>query len=411
MYRHYVLVVLLLVFVVHHLDRNIFLLLLEPIGTEFRLSDSELALLAGAAYAVPFAIAGIPLGALVDRVSRIRLLALLIAIWSSCTALAGFARNYAALMVARAAIGAAESGGPPAIMSVITDTYPARSRPAALSILFMGPTLGLLAGSVLGGIAGAAFGWRGALFIAGVPGLVLTVLLLTTLREPVRGALDVARRDEPPGSMRDVLRAALGEPRVRYAILGMVATSVVAIGISSWIPVMLMRVHDLPIARAGVTMAWAAGVPGGLGSLAAAWIATRYGAGRDDRLLRLCGVATAVAVPAGLAGAMAGSVSYAIVGFAVWTFASAMSIGPGHSLYLGSVAPAMRGRLSATVVVTCNLLGTTVGPQIIGTTSDLLRAAGDPHALPHAVALLALGGMLASWLFLRGLRHASKQVL
>jgi predicted MFS family arabinose efflux permease len=403
-YRIYVLGLLFLVYVIHHLDRNILLLLQEPIRNEFGLSDSQLGMLTGIVYALPFALAGIPFGALVDRVTRTRLVAMLVVVWSGFTALSGLAHSFLQLVIARAAIGAAEAGAPPGIMSLLSDTFSAKSRPTVMSLLFMGPFIGLLAGSILGGAAAAAFGWRGALFIAAVPGMLVAVLILLTLREPERGLFDSSvSRKEPAARVRDVVRFAMRHERVRDTILAMVMASIVSIGVASWIPVLLVRVYGLPLAKAGFITGLVAGLPGALGSISAGWIASRFG-GRDDQLLRLCGTAVGMAAPLGFLGASLGSLPFTIVGITLWGYANTMFVGPGHSLYLNTVAPRMRGTLAAIVVIVCNLVGAGLGPQLVGWSSDFLRRAGDPRPLPHAMSLLALAGLVSAMLFLRARR-------
>ena len=400
-YRLYVLWLLFFVYVIHHLDRNILLLLQEPIGKEFGLSDSKLGMLTGVVYALPFALAGIPFGALADRVARTRLVVILVVIWSGFTAITGLARSFTGLVVARAAIGAAEAGAPPSIMSILSDTFPAKSRASVLSIVFMGPFIGLLAGSILGGAAAAAFGWRGAMFIAAVPGLLAGLLILLTVREPTRGIFDSdASRKMPAPPIGEVVNFAVSHVRVRDTILAMVLASIVSIGVASWIPVLLIRVYALPLAKAGLFTALIAGLPGALGSLCAGWIAARFG-GRDDQLLRLCGTAVGMAAPLGFFGAWVGSLPLAIVGFTLWGFANTMFVGPGHSLYLNAAAPRMRGTLSAVVVILCNLVGAGLGPLLVGSISDVLHAAGDARPLPHSIGLLALAGLVSSVLFLR----------
>jgi predicted MFS family arabinose efflux permease len=404
-YRLYMAGLLFLVYVVHHLDRNVLLLLQEPIRKEFGLSDSQLGMLSGIGYALPFAMAGIPLGALADRVNRTRLVALLLVIWSGFTAVSGLARSLLGLIAARAAIGAAESGAPPAIMSIFADSFPTRSRPAAMSFFFMGPFVGLLIGLTLGGVAAARFGWRGAFFIASIPGLLIAVLILTTLREPERGASDLLEASDAAPRVREVIRFAVGDAGVRRTILAMVAASVVSIGVASWISVLLVRVYGLPLAQAGLITGLVAGVPGALGSIAAGWTCTRFG-GRNDQLMRLCGTAVGVAAPVGFLAAWLNDLPLTVLGFALWGFVNTMFIGPGHSAYLNVAAPRIRATLSATVVVACNLVGAGLGPQLIGWTSDLLHRTADPRALPHAIAALALAGFLPSFLFLRA-RQAS----
>jgi predicted MFS family arabinose efflux permease len=399
---YYVLGVLLVVFVLHHVDRNILLVLLEPIRREFGLSDTQLGALSGIAYALPFALAGIPLGRLADRVIRTRLLCLLVLVWSAFTALAGLSRGFVMLLATRAAVGTAEAGAPPTMLSLLSDTFPANSRPAALSILFTGPLLGLLLGSLLGGAVAAHFGWRGALWIAAAPGILLALLLILTVGEPPRGAFEAtAKGSRSVATLRSVVQFSLGHAGIRATTAGMVLASVVSIGVASWIPAFLMRIQGLPVQQAGAATALSIGVAGGLGTLTTAWIAARYALGRPERLLRLCGVALAISVPMGVLGATSVSIPWCLAWLALWSFAGTMFIGPGHSLYLGWAPPQIRGTLAAIVIVTSNLVGAGVGPQLVGAASDLLRRSGDAQALPHALACLAFFGLVPSVLFLR----------
>jgi MFS family permease len=235
---------------------------------------------------------------------------------------------------------------------------------------------------------------------------------LLFVREPARGAFDSdAGQPRATQSFAAVMRFAFGHAQVRSGVLGMVFASIVAIGLASWVPVLLMRVHGMPVQVAGATTAFGVGLPGGLGGLTAAWIASRYARGRPDRLLRLCGTAVGISIPLGVLGALSASSTVAVVWLALWSFTSTMFIGPGHSLYLSWAPSRMRGALSATVVVACNLMGAGLGPYIVGRLSDGLHAAGDLHALPHALACLALVGLLPSVLFLNASRRESNSSL
>ena len=187
-YGWYVVSVLLGVYMVHHLDRMVVTLLLDPIGREFQLSDSQLGLLAGLAYAIPFALAGIPLGMLVDRVNRVRLLTVLVTVWSGLTAMAAFATGFWTLLLARVGVAAAESGATPTNVSIISDQLPATRRATALGVYYMGPSLGTIVGFSVAGAVATSYGWRAGFLVAGLPGLLLALLLWRTVREPPRSS-------------------------------------------------------------------------------------------------------------------------------------------------------------------------------------------------------------------------------
>jgi MFS family permease len=202
-YPHYVLGVLVLVYVLNFVDRQILSILNEEIKRDLGLSDSEMGFLFGTAFAVFYALFGIPLGKLADVWTRRTLIAVSLAFWSAATAVSGLARNFGELAAARVAVGIGEAGATPAAFSLLTDFYPAARRATVLALyssgIYLGAGLGLTIGGQIVGRWDAAFpdatapfglaGWQVAFFVVGLPGLLLA-LWVRTLREPVRGAMD-----------------------------------------------------------------------------------------------------------------------------------------------------------------------------------------------------------------------------
>ena len=395
------------VFVVHGVDRSVVLVLLEPIRAEFGLTDSEVGLISGLAYAVPFALAGIPLGALADRVNRARMLALLLGVWSLFTGLAGLAATYPLLLLARAGVGASEAGAPPTMLSLIGDTFDARSRPAALSFYFTAPFVGLMLGSIVAGHLSQAIGWRHALLAVGLPGLALAAIVLMLLREPRRGGTDVdADRAMTPVPIAEALRFILRQPELRRLIAAIVMTAFVSLAISSWIPAFLQRIHGLAPGRAGMLTALAVGLTGGIGSLIGGAVATRFGQGNPRRLRRLCGVAVLLSVPLAVAAPLVSSVMLAIGLIAAWSILGSAYLGPGWGMAIAATPLHMRSTVMGVAVVLINLIGAGLGPQSVGIVSDLLGWLGDAKHLPHAMSLAALVGIGSGFLYLNEHRAA-----
>ncbi|WP_432201694.1 MFS transporter [Erythrobacter sp. W53] len=201
-YSWYALSVLVLVYVLNFIDRQILSILANDIKADFGLSDEYLGFLYGTAFAVFYALFGIPLGRLADSWKRLRLMSFGLALWSMMTALSGFTKNGTQLTLARVGVGVGEASASPAAYSLISDYFPPRLRATALSIyssgLYIGGGLSLLIGGLIvekwnaafpgGGPLGLA-GWQAAFVAVGLPGLLLAVWVLT-LREPVRGAMD-----------------------------------------------------------------------------------------------------------------------------------------------------------------------------------------------------------------------------
>jgi predicted MFS family arabinose efflux permease len=394
--------VLFLVYTVHSIDRTIVSVLVEPIRQEFDLSDSQIGTLTGLAYALPAAITTLPLGALIDKTNRTRLLAGLLTLWSLFTGLGALAANYLSLLVTRVFVGAAEAGSANTCVSILSDYFPARQRPLAVSLFYLGGPAGALAGAYAVGAIAAAHGWRTALFVAMVPGLVLALVLLAGVREPSRGAKETAVQGAPDdAAFRDVFALLRREAGLRLVLLGVVISSTVASATATWFTALFMRRFDAPIAEAGLVTGISFGLCAGLGGLAGGLIAARAGRGETRRLLAILAGPVLLTIPvAGLA--MLSSSQGVFVGL-MMLFAFLSTMGPGTSYSLcASLAPAqVRGRLMAVVFLSANIVANGFGPQIIGWLSDLYHSQGPAHALSLAVMTLVaanLIGAAAFWL-------------
>ena len=399
-YRTYALGLLWAIYAVHSLDRSILLILAEPIRREFVLSDSQIGLLTGLGYALPFALAGAPLGALTDHVSRKRLLAVLVAAWSAVTAASGLVRSFPALLAARAAVGATEAGAPSTILSLISDIVPPRLRALALGVYYTGPVVGLIAGSLLGGAVAAAHGWRSALLVAALPGVAAVALLLTTLREPFRGRFGAeASPGAATASLGEIVAVLRASAPLRAVLAGLVLGSL-TLGANFWMPAFLMRSLHLTMRQAGPLTALGIGLPGGLGALAGGLLSQRFGGEAIRRLAPLCATSLILAVPVGIVGMLAGQPGAVLAGVAGWSFVNALYTGPGYSLCLGLTPPAMRGSVLGVVIVASNVLGAGLGPLVVGALSDAFHKAGDAHSLAHALACVLLAGLAAGTAFL-----------
>ena len=213
-YSWYVLAVLVVVYILNFIDRQILSILAVDIKADLGLTDGDMGFLGGAAFAVFYALFGIPLGRLADNWSRVKLLSIGLALWSIMTALSGFARNQAQLTVARMGVGVGEATASPTAYSLISDYFPKRQRATALAIyssgLYIGGGVSLFIGALIvkgwdgaypGGGPMGLVGWQAAFLAVGIPGL-LVALWVSTLREPVRGAMDAVPTTKTPPPFR-----------------------------------------------------------------------------------------------------------------------------------------------------------------------------------------------------------------
>ena len=183
-YRRYVLWLLLLVYVVNFLDRQVINILAEPIRNDLHLADWQLGLLSGFAFGIVYTILGFPLARAADRHDRSVIIAGCLGAWSLFTGACGLAQNFLQLVLCRAGVGVGEAGCTPTSHALIADYSPKEKRASALAFYAMGTPIGSLLGLAIGGAMSDYFGWRLAFFVAGAPGRVLAVLCLFTLKEP-----------------------------------------------------------------------------------------------------------------------------------------------------------------------------------------------------------------------------------
>jgi MFS family permease len=185
-YRYYVLAILVLVYTLNFLDRQIIGILAAPLKAEFGLSDSQFGLLGGIAFASVYSTLAIPLAWVADRFSRVWVMTGALAVWSGFTALCGVAGSFGQLFLFRMGVGVGEAGGVAPAYSLISDYFPPEQRARALAAFAFGIPLGMAAGTLVGGLMAAAYGWRTAFIVVGLLGVILAPLLLFTVRDPRR---------------------------------------------------------------------------------------------------------------------------------------------------------------------------------------------------------------------------------
>ena len=182
-YARYVLAVLFAVYVCNFIDRQILAILLQPIKLDLHASDTAMGFLTGFAFALFYAVAGVPIARLADRRGRSALIAAGLAVWSAMTAASGLAQTFTQLALARIGVGVGEAAGSPPAHSLIADYFPPRRRAAAMAIYSAGVPVGVLFGYLIGGWMNEFFGWRRAFFVVGLPGLALALVVRLTVRD------------------------------------------------------------------------------------------------------------------------------------------------------------------------------------------------------------------------------------
>ena len=379
--RTLMLVMLTLIYSLNYLDRQIVLILQEPIKHEFALQDWQLGLLTGGSISLFYTAMGVPLARWVDSgIHRVRMITAITVLWSILTAVGGITRNYAQLFIARIGVGMAESGYTPAAHSLLSDLYPPEKRPAAMGVFATGIPIGMMLGLMCGGFIAQHYSWRAALLIVGLPGVLVGLVFLLIAREPIRGESESGSVPRNVGAVpfREAVAALWHKSAYVQVILASAAASFVQMGIASWLPSYLIRVHGMSLSEVGLGMGLLTGIAGLIGTGLGGWVATRLGKRGMHAMLWAPIVGLGLSIPLHIVAFSATSgiatlwlLLPPMLLVAFWT---APSIAVTQSL-----APvAMRATASAVYVVSCNVIGVALGPIFAGILSDVFnRMTGD----------------------------------
>lgn len=371
--RRWVLGVLLTVGIFNMLDRGAIGIIQEPMRKELGLSDFQLGLLGGPAFALLYTLVSLPLARLADRRPRIPLITACLAIWSLMTAFCGLAANYATLLICRLGVSVGEAGSAPASQSVIIDYFPPEQRGTALSVLGMATPLASLAGGAIGGWLADAFGWRITLLALGLPGLGLAAILLLTVREPPRAS---KARNLEAESILDILRALWRRPTLVIIISAVSIACFAGYAVHQYFISFLMRSHGLSLGQGALFGALVYGVCAAAGTLAGGLLTDR-GRERFPRIvIWLPAVGLMIAGPCYMAGYLSPSLGLMTVLVMVGAFANYLYVGTMFSVLYELTPVSMRSTSAALLMLVITLVGYGLGPPSLGLMSDAISNAG-----------------------------------
>ena len=374
-YRWYVVWLLFLVYVLNFVDRQILIILMEPIRLEFGFSDKQLGLLGGLAFALLYSTLGIPIARLADRANRVNIISISILVWSLATALTGLARNFTHLLLARIAVGVGEAGCSPPAYSLLADYFRKEQRTTAFSIYSMGIYGGIFVGYLVGAIVAEYHGWRAAFWVVGLPGIALALLVKLTLREPPRGLADGAAPAPSPPPMKEVLRRLAGKRSFQHLAFAAALHAFVGYGVSGFHPSFLIRTHQFSVAETGLILSMVAAVSGIGGTWLGGYLSDRFTNWRKDIRWQLWvpGIATLINVPVALL-AYTHPDRYAVIAllFVSLVF-GVMYLGPTFATIQRLVSARERALGSALLLLVINLVGLGLGPWLVGAVSDAMN--------------------------------------
>jgi len=404
-------VLLFLVSVLNYLDRYMFSVLVPSIKTELGFSDTEIGFINGLAFSIFYAFSGIPIALAADRVSRRKLIAVSLAIWSAATAACGLCRTFVQLALARIVIGVGEAGATPTSHAIIADLYPPKDRGLPLSIYVIGSPVGLFIGFAGGAWIADTFGWRAALYSFGIPGILLAVLIWFALPDPPRGYSEPNRITPPKRPVHEDLGYLLKRPSFICVSLGAGFHALAWFGVMLWLPSFFVRNHGMTVSEVGAGLALAIGGGQMIGNYVSGLLSDKLGRGDPARLFWIC--AAAMLSPLPFYGfAMTWAAPEPALFLLFFAFLGGMLMtGAEWTLVQGAAGPARRAVATSIVLFTINIFGG-ISVQLVGILSDAFKPELGDGALGRALLVTPfLSCILAAVSFAWGAQTARRDIV
>src|ERR1700722_11374177 len=391
-YKRVVVLLLMTAYTFNAMDRSIISIVSQSMKLDLKLTDTQLGLLGGPAFAMLYAFGGIPIARLAERFNRVNIITAALIVWSALSALCGAARSFSLLLLIRMGVGVAEAGCSPPAHSLISDYFEPSRRSSALSVYSCGISIGYLLAAVGGGYVAQHWGWRAACAMVGAPGLVIGVLIKVFIREPPRGysepggAVDDGKADLLPFSLksevrelRAVAKALMADRPVLHMLLGMNIGAFAAYGFYAFLPAFFSRVFDLDYATIGILAGLAGGVAVGMGIIAGGFVADAL-ASRDMRWYALVpALGGLIAVPFYLLAVLQPDWRWATASLSAAGFFQYASLGPTFGVVQNVVDRRRRATATALLYICLNVFALGGGPLFTGWIIDRFAAA-DFHS-------------------------------
>jgi MFS family permease len=417
--------VLVLAFIFSIADRIIISLLVDPIKADLGLTDTDMGLMMGLAFAIFYALMGLPIGRMADKYSRRTIIGVGIFLWSIMTALCGLARSFTELFLARVGVGVGEATLSPSAYSMIADYFPKDKLGRALGVYQSGAFFGVGLALIFGGLAirfaataddislpliGIVAPWQLAFMAVGLPGIFVAALMFL-VKEPVRQG--IATRKDNEISLGQVFRFAFERKRVFFAhYTGFALLALPMTTLATWVPAYFMRVVGLSPPETGLKLGLIVLIFSPIGVISGGWLAdTLFKQGKTDAALRVAVAAAVFMVPFSIIATNISDPTLALVVMAPFAFGASISMGLAPTALQLVTPNRLRGQISAAWMLFLNIITAGLGPTAVGWINDSLF--GDPLAVGQSIALVntvavIVGGIIL-WLTWKPFRDAAEQ--
>ena len=382
--RTYALVALAIVGFLHQMDKVFIYMFLEPIKKEFLLTDTEVGILSGAAFAITYGLIGVPVARLSDRGNRKWIIGACLATWSLFTAFCGAATGFFSLLVARIGVGAGEAGAIPATHSMLGDYYPRDLRSRALAVVSGSMALGAFLGMTLGGVMAQTIGWRNSFFLMGSVGVFLAVVFHLTVEEPPR-PVDAGQVQR---SIKGIL-VELGDLRSFTMMALAQAFAAFTAAAMAWLPSYFQRTFLLSPLQVGIGLGLSIGLPFAIGTFLGGHFSMPHVGRSKSWSIKFAAISFVLGLPFYLGSFFAPTplVAFALLFISMLAFAA--PTGPIGVAVQDLILPRARATAVALIGVLAGVVGAGLGPVLIGAVSDLIQAM-EPGSNSLRIALVAV---------------------
>lgn len=427
-YRTYVVWLLFCIALINFFDRQIVNILAEPIKRDLGLSDLQLGLLTGLAFASLYTITGIPIAIIADRTNRARVITGALLVWSTFTAACGLAQNYTQLLLARVVVGLGESGCQPPSLSLIADYASKEKRASSMGTYSLGISVGGLVALALGGVLADQFGWRVAFFLAGVPGILLAIVAGLTLKDP---RANTSASDRPPTrSVRECFAELKGNSVFWWVCLASAAKALVSYGQVAFLGSFFLRVHQEglakvagqigdvtglhlgPLAMVGLGLGLISGIGGVFGTWLGGYLGDRLGRRDATNLLLIPAIAAPLSIPFQVAAFLTPDTGMALLLLIPPGVLGALWLGPTFAALQSVVRPDTRATAASLQSSFVLFLGLGLGPLAVGGISDALAVGfGEAGGVRWSLVACSMFGLVAAALFWAGSRNLKTAII
>ena len=419
-YKNYLLVLLMVILAFNYVDRLAVSLVLQDIKTDFHLSDTQLGLLSGLAFALFYSIMGIPIARWADNGNRVAVITVTTALWSGAVALCGFASSFMQLLLARVGVAVGEAGCMPPAHSLIADNFARAERPKAVGLYMQGSNLSMLIGYFLAGWLSLRYGWQTMFKLLGLPGIVLAILAWFSLREPRRqqpgvqaslaGSAATPVQPAPQYTVTEVIVTLWNNVTFRYLWLTFSIMSFFSHGVVQWQPTFFIRTFGMRTDELGVWLTVIYGVGGALGTYLGGMLASRYARNNETLQLRATGWLYA-GYGVLMAGVLLSPDKYVAIALnTLGTIGASMGSGPLFGTIQTVVPERMRAMSISLIYLLGNLIGMGLGPLAVGALSDFLNPWAGDGSLRYTLLILCPVSLWGSWYLFLAARSAARDV-